>query len=297
MRIAFLWLGVEEHYGKRFTDGLWLALKHLEQRHTIGYFEPLDRKSIDEFKPDVLLYWAALCENTKPMVASYPYPKAICFAGGPIEQSNVDGFDLYFTESTLNEEEFAKFGKPFKRAFGINEEIFVPMDVPKYWDASIWASFALWKRHDLFARSVSKGIAIGQHQAHEPQCYEVCKSHGVEVLEEMDKTKMVPLLNASKVALNTASFWGGGQRMTLEAMAMNLPVIVMSDSPKNREYVEESGFGMVVTPDPIAIRNAMFQLRGVKCNSRDYVLSKYSSKHYADSLEEGLLSVCNQKSQ
>lgn len=296
MRIAFVWEQVSKYYGTRFTDGLYLALKHLEKRHTIGYFEPTDPKGIDEFKPDVVLFWGALCGWETPLVKALPYKKAIAFAGGPIDPGNVNGFDLYFTESKINEDEFANFGKPFMRAFGINEEIFIPMDVPKTYDAAIWATFALWKRHNLFAEAVgSKGLAIGQFQDHEKQCYEWCQAQGMDVREELDKKDMVPLLNAAWCAVNPASFWGGGQRMTLEAMAMNLPVIVMSDSPKNREYVEESGFGIVVEPDPRHIKEAVQIFSkdklGLFPSGRDYIMSKWTSVHYADALEKGLMQL------
>ncbi len=290
MRIAFLWDGVSKHYGKRFTDGLYLALKRMEENNTIGYFEPEDEAGINKFKPDVLLYWGALCENKKPLVTEYPYNKAICFAGGPIEDNNVDGFDLYFTESEINEKDFERFNKPWMRAFGVNEEIFKPKRRAKRYDAFFWGAFAKWKRHNLFAPSVgNKGIAIGQHQDHEPECYNVCKSWGVKVEEEQGKDRIVEVLNSSYAALNTADFWGGGQRMTLEAMACNVPPIVMSDSPKNREYVEESGYGIICEPDIELIKKAIQDAKKIKKdNGRDYILSKYSSKHYANALEEGL---------
>lgn len=288
MRIAFVWEALREHYGKRFSDGLWLALKRLEERHTVGYFEPWDDAQIAEFRPDVTLFWGALCGYETPKVKDLPGKKAICFAGGPITPNIVDGFDLYFTESQINDDEFEALGKPHMRAFGVNEVTFKPMDVPKLYDGAIWATFALWKRHNLFAEAVGqKGLAIGLFQDHERQCHEWCQAQGMDVRQELPKEEMVPLLNAARCAVNTASFWGGGQRMTLEAMAMDLPVVVMADSPKNREYVEESGYGTVCEPEVGHIRRAMESLTG-KRYGRDYVMSKWTSEHYANALEKGL---------
>jgi glycosyltransferase involved in cell wall biosynthesis len=294
MRIAFVWESLRKYYGTRFNDGLYLALKRLEERHTIGYFEPFDDEQIKEFKPDVILFWGALCGYETPHVKELPGKKAICFAGGPITSNNVNGFDLYFTESKINEDEFAAFGKPYLRAFGINEQIFKPMKVEKKYDAAIWASFALWKRHNLFADAVGEtGLAIGQFQDHEKQCYEWCQAKGMDVRAEMPKEEMVPLLNEAHVALNTSDFWGGGQRMTLEAMAMNIPVIVMADSPKNREYVEECGLGLVSVPDPRHIRDAIQSLKttATDWNTRGYIESKWTSEHYAKNLEKGLIQL------
>lgn len=289
MRIAFLWDGVRLHYGKRFSDGLYMALRHLKEKHDVRVFEPSEGEMIHAFRPDVLLYWGALCENSKPLVASYPYKKAICFAGGPIDKDNVDGFDLYFTESQVNEIEFTRFGKSWLRAFGVNEQLFVPQAIPKKYDASFWGTFAIWKRPELFAASVKeKGVWVGIKQSHEPQCYEVCETNGVETHDELPKQDLLAFINASHVALNTANYWGGGQRMTLEAMACNVPPVVMTDSLKNLEYVDESGWGIVTSPEPDAIREAIAELKDQPCNSREYILSKWTSRHYADALEKGL---------
>ena len=77
--------------------------------------------------------------------------------------------------------------------------------------------------------------------------------------------------------------------MTLEAMACNVPPIVMKDSPKNCEYVEDSGIGLVVTPDIYAIREAIEKIKlSPNLAGREYILSKYTGKHYAVALERGL---------
>ena len=80
--------------------------------------------------------------------------------------------------------------------------------------------------------------------------------------------------------------------MTLEAMACNVPPIVMSDSPKNVEYVEESGYGLVVDPNPEAIRDAIDRLKPVKEHSgRKYIESKWTIQHYADALIKGIKEI------
>jgi glycosyltransferase involved in cell wall biosynthesis len=294
LRIAFLWEGVQ-NYRFRLTDGLGEALKVLKDRgHTIGYFEPDDEIGIIGFRPDVLLNWGPLCANTTPKVISYPYKKAIAFGGGPIDKDNVHGFDLYFTESEVNELEFESFGKPWMRAFGINEKVFAPKELVKVYDAAFFGTFAKWKRPELFAKAVGeKGVAVGIHQEHEKECYEVCKAEGVTVIDEAPREALADLMNQSHTVVNPAEYWGGGQRLTLEAMSCNVPPIVMSDAPKNTEYVEESGFGLVCDPNPEAIREAIREAKNIPPTNlgRDYILSKFTIKHYADALEQGLMSL------
>ncbi len=268
-----------------------MALQHLKEKHEVRMFEPDEIDKINGFRPDVLLYWGALCENSKPLVASYPYKKAICFAGGPIEPGNVDGFDLYFTESEQNEWEFKALNKPYMRAFGVNEELYKPLPLEKKYDAIFFGTHALWKRNDLFAKAVKdKGVSIGIFQDHEKECYQIPQAEGCEVHDELPREEVVTFINQSHIALNTANFWDGGQRMTLEAMACDVPPIVMSDSPKNMEYVDESGVGLVVEPNIEAIREAIGRLKGTQAG-RKYILSKWTSKHYAQNLEKGLLQL------
>jgi hypothetical protein len=60
----------------------------------------------------------------------------------------------------------------------------------------------------------------------------------------------------------------------------------MTDSPKNREYVEESGCGIVTDPTPQDISRASVIAQSTNWGNkgRDYVMSKWTSKHYADNL-------------
>jgi len=289
MKIAFLWEGVSYRWPDRTHDGLWAAIQILQERHQILCLEPDDERAIMAFAPDAILYWAPFTARTKNLVTQYPFKKAICFAGGPIEPGNVDGFDLYFTESEINEIELALLGKPFMRAFGVNEQLYKPMEVPKRYTAAFAGSFALWKRPELFAKAVGKGgIWIGQKQPHETIAYEVCEQHGVETRDELLSEEVPPILNAANCVLNTAGEWGGGQRLTLEAMACNVPVIVMHDAPKNKEFVEESGCGLVCYASVEAIKDMLPRAMALRQDSRAYVLSKWTAKHYADKLEYGL---------
>ena len=64
----------------------------------------------------------------------------------------------------------------------------------------------------------------------------------------------------------------------------------MTDSPKNREYVEESGYGLVIEPDANKIRQAVEEIKTWEPSTkgRDYVLSKWTHYHYAEALNKWL---------
>lgn len=289
LRIAFLWNGVTTH---PHDDGLGAALGILSTRHKVGYFEPSNWVDIKEFVPDRILYHAALTDPECDVVMDYPYKKALCFGGGSVEDRNIRDFDLYFVESEINEREFGDRGKKWMRAFGVNDSIFYPMKLEKKYDGCYAGAFAKWKRPELFAPLGNKAIAIGQFQDVEIECYEICQQSGVDTKEYSSRYDVAVAINQSHAVVNPASFWGGGQRLTLEAMACNVPPIVLDDSPKNREYVNEAGFGLIVNPDFNSIRDAIEDLKNnPMTGGREYVMSRWSSKIYAQKLEEGLLSL------
>lgn len=297
MRIGFIWQGFSGRYGQ-WQDGLYAAMKLLEQEHEVKYFDfPL--KDIHEFKPDVVLYWEAPVTNKGRdaenwfSVCALPYKKALLFAGGPLKAIDVKNFDLVFVESFINEEDCEREGIPYKRAFGVNTQIMQPMDMEKKYDAMLQATSASWKRQWLMAEAFgNKSLLCGRFQETDPSPFDRSKKLGATVLLEQPAEEVAKLINSSHCVCNTSEYMGGGQRATLESLACGVPVICMSDSPKNREYIEESGAGIVCEPDANSIKEAFKQLtpemglKGIK-----YIQEKYTEQHYAASILSGISDI------
>lgn len=294
MRLAFIWQGVSTHHHK-WRDGLWRALKHLEESHEVQYFEPEEDDLTylkEEFKPDWVLYWEAPCTingNNKDKylaVCQLPFKKALLFAGGELKSEWVSDFDHVFIESKINADDCELQNIPYSIAFGINEDIFKPEKQSKIFDGIHHGTCASWKRQELLARALgNRGVVCGRNQVSDPLPFEECRKHGTLVLPELPAEAVASLLNASRSLVQTSAFWGGGQRATLEALACGIPVVCMKDSPKNREYVEESGFGIVVEPNPQDIAQAVDQAKLMSgAEGIDYVLRKWTSQDYARSL-------------
>ncbi len=291
MKISFVWQGVTEA-AATWDDGLWAAMKILETQYEVEYVEPWG-----DITGDVILYWEAPCTINGDNQAHYNRvrtmnkPRALLFAGGPIEKPWVTGFDLLFLESRINEEECDALGIPHIRAFGVNTAIFKPESLEKTYDAMLHGTFAGWKRQTLFAKTFgTRGLAVGKVQAQDRQGYVDCQERGVTIVENATREEVATLLNQTKVSVNCAEFWGGGQRATLEAMACDVPVICMTDSPKNAEYIEEAGVGLVVPPEPERILAAWERLQNTR-GGRDYVLSKWTPEHYATNLIKGICTL------
>lgn len=300
MKIDFVWQGINGRYGK-WQDGLYGAMKIIERDHTVRYLDITDLSIAESDPADVVLYWEAPCTILSPehgagylRVLNLPTKRALLFAGGQIQRPWVADWDMIFVESELNEKELTEMELPWRRAFGVNTQIFKPERQPKIFDGFMQATFAGWKRHGLFAEALgSSGIACGRIQPTDMWGYNHCKEKGVATLDELPAHAVNTLANMSYAVVNTAEYWGGGQRCTLEAMAAGVPVIVMEDSPKNSEYVLESGAGSVVKPEPQAIREEIMRYKHLQAPTGgvEYIQSKWTEQHYANALLAGIKDI------
>lgn len=249
-------------------------------------------KSIKEFTPDKIIIWGDTTRPAAKILAPLGIPMAMCFAGGHQDGEAVPYIDHFFVESQVYKDSFEVKGRSVSTAFGTNTDLFKPMpNQPKVFDALFPATFALWKRHNLFAEATKnlRACAVGyMYETHEQDCWQVCESAGNLVLPHTSPEVLQRLYAASKCVVIPSRSDGGSQRTVLEAMAMNIPVIVCEDSDKTTEYVREGG-GFVVPPTIEAIQHMIPVAGNGSINTRDYILSKWTHIHYADELDRWLL--------
>lgn len=298
LRIAFVWQGISGCFGL-WNDGLREAMRIIEKKHTVSYHEPTD----DIVDVDVIMYWESPCTVNGPnkdnwlKVVNNPIKKVLLFSGGPIEPQWFDTFAHTFVESEINSDELESWGIPHSTAFGVNVDIFRPVyhETPR-WDAMHHATSASWKRQPLLAEALKdRALIVGRFQPEDPFPFNESERLGATVLRELASPEAIAgFLNDSYTLGQTSNYWGGGQRATLEALACNVPVVCMKDSPKNCEYVRESGWGIMVDPDASHIIHAVDEIKTwdrFKPVGRDYILSKWTSQHYAENLLKGIYGV------
>lgn len=240
---------------------------------------------------DVLLSWGSLDRPWHQKIQSLKIPKILLFAGGPTDHYYLRGFNHVCVESRVYEEAFKAQGVSVSRSFGTNTEVFFREGrTPKVFDALYPASFCFHKNQELFARSVdSRGLAVGRFN--EPSIVGKCLQLGTPVLGRVSSASLCNLYNMCYTTVVPCGTNGGAQRVVLESMACGTPVIVASDNDKCVEFVKESGFGRIVEPVGIEIREAIEELISHPLDPQiglDYIQSKWTQHHYAKSLEEAI---------
>jgi glycosyltransferase involved in cell wall biosynthesis len=317
MRIAFVHDWEPDIYQElTWKDGLAAAIQILRANHeleffTVGstnfdlphpYFPIHFRKAGSDFvtdvrsyNPDVILHWGDCTRPHASLLAELGKPMALCFAGGDPDGPTMQYFQHFFVESAVYKQRFELLGRSVSTAFGTNTKLFKPMEINKQFDVVFPATYAGWKRHILFTEAVSgfKSVCTGfMYDDHETECWQYPRDRGVLTLPHVSPETLRWLYAASGVCLITSHSGGGSQRTTLEAMAMNLPVICMEDSDKNSEYVREGG-GSIVKPDAGIIHEEIKRVLALETypNTRAYIMEKWSEFKYAQALEDGLKKI------
>lgn len=294
MRVGFIWQGISDPaILAGWRDGLWQAVEYLKTKHEVTYLEP----DADLSGFDALLYWEApltIQGANAPKyrnVMSAPGKKVLLFAGGPLKREWVEPFDVVVVEADINVRECAEQGIRCAKAFGVNCDIWTPRDVPKTYLAAHHGACAGWKRQHLGAEALGERfLVVGPRQECDPYTFDRSKELGSTLIEgKLPPEACADEVSKAAILLQTSEFWGGGQRATLEGMAMGMCPVVMEDSPKNREFVEGAGLGYVVRPEPAAIREVCEAAAASwgpteAASARAYVVEHWSGQKYGGDL-------------
>jgi glycosyltransferase involved in cell wall biosynthesis len=259
-----------------------------------AHVSPTPAKHLLGWKPDAILFFCDFSRDIMGELDGKGIPMAQCYTGGRFT-TYATVPDIVFTESKSYIDWMKSHGvKKVVQAFGTNTELFKPYPQPKIIDALFPATFASWKRHKLFCEAMGpNGIVCGWWQEHEMEIIRDAFKTGVGILHHQMAESMALLYSMARTVVVTSNDHGGSQRTVLEALACNIPTIVMNDSTMTSEYVRECGFGAIVEPNVEAIRAAVEQFKGrTDSNTREWVMQNYSEYIYADKVRDGILSIC-----
>lgn len=290
-RVAFVWnYDVQQIHLLYWWDGLRAAIDKLSEFHDVRVFTRQTVGLIDDFKPDVILVWGSIDSPLCDHIQTFGVPSAFLYAGGPKDHPNFLNFNHIFYESEVDGDEFRSRGHSTSRAFGTNTELFTIQKQPKIFDAIYPATFAKWKRHDIFANAMrgTRSVALGFWQDVETECRTVCEDAGLLVLKAVHPEVLVGMYNASRATVLTADAVGGCQRAVLESLACGVPVVIMADNKKCQ--FDLPGISMATTPEDVRAFALTESQHSPECLRRA-VVENYSETVYMNQLREWIESI------
>lgn len=231
MRILFVY---DHGFPAIWKDGLWAALSIIEQDHEIEWFNLREQPEEPDGFFDFALGWGAFESPVDRFMRNIDLPKGLCIAGNAFPPPRPGTYDVLFYETEWYAPQL--FGHNAHRAFGINTEIFHPIEVPKVWDIICVGSFSLWKRYEKLHFRGGDVLVVGEVQENNlPESLSIVDNlvaDGVAVHPYVEPEKLALLYNMSRICYTPADLNGGGERAVWEAMSCGLDIQVEPDNPK-----------------------------------------------------------------
>lgn len=233
--------------GTPWKDGLWAALNLLEKdfafidRRNLSICPDLSQKPIELY--DFVLGWGAFDSAVDKFMQHVTSKKGLCIAGttNPPNAEATD-YGVLFYETDWQKQNQLLYCSFAVKAFGVNTDIFKPIQQEKIWDYIGVGSLSTWKRWECVADKPGTKLVIGHYQMeNEGESGEYARwlvANDVMVSNEVEPEILAKLYNASKVCYMPSNMEGGGERAVWEAKACGIPVEVESDNPKLQELVD-----------------------------------------------------------
>lgn len=290
LKIAFIW----ESEGARaifpfWNDGYKAALDIVARKHDIDYYlGSFDELNVPKNKYDVLMYWGSSGDKYHQKMVARPERKLWLYPGGGINPELPKHYNVVFTEDKVYEDALRNLGSRVIRVTGSNTRLFKPEKRTKLFGAFYPATFSMWKRQDLFARAVGpEGLCSGTVQPDGGDCLKECEIRGTKtIIGYLPAELLAVLYNMSEVVILPVVH--GSQRTLLEALGMNIPVVVSDRFKPTIDLANEVGGCEISSLDPADLRRAWLKLRGKKINTRPYVIKHYGEKQFAEKLLKGI---------
>lgn len=223
-------------------DGLWAALRIMEkdfliQEHNLRTLTPPPSDY------DVVLGWGAFGSRVDAVVSQLPGKRALCIGGTAGTPDSIHAYQVVFFETYWDlDTRLSTTRHPhLVHAFGVNTDIYRPLELPKVWDYLTVGAFAAWKRQFLLEDKPGLRLAVGQIQKNNLDeslgIIGGLLGAGVAISDMVPAEKLALLYNLSRKCYIPADINGGGERAILEARACGIPVEIAGDNPKNFELV------------------------------------------------------------
>jgi hypothetical protein len=231
-------LFVYDHkYPDLWRDGLWAALKLLENDFDITYWNLREQEAMPGIF-DFVLGWGALNSPVDKVLAQSDAKKGLCIGGSAFTETDTK-YDVLFYETEW-------FGKKLDHpnkfhAFGINSDIYTGDGRHELIDYLTVGSFANWKRQTLLKDRPGFKMAVGEIQEDNPQesmpIIAKLLANRIAVCDMVAPEKLAEIYSSAITLYIPADINGGGERAVLEGRSCGCLVEVEEDNPKLQELL------------------------------------------------------------
>lgn len=267
MRICFSWhFDKAEDVFPNWRDGLRGAIEELEREHTVEWV--LGIKDPPEGF-DAYLVWE---DSHSPILTRLRESGALTglfLTTNPHNVDNIRGLTAVFCESQPVYDEVRRHGIRSIKAFGTDTDVFTPdAAFPKDIGFFYPATFSPWKRQSAIAHLGKDLLCVGTLQPDGILELDACTKQGVVTKIGYFPVKEIRDYYRRANAVTIPAIHGS-ERTVLEAMATDILPRVNMQNEKAYSYIRE------------------YMDSGIK-SPRQFILSRYSHKHYAAAIKRGL---------
>lgn len=244
-------LFVYDHKNPEYwMDGLWAALNVLEEDFDIKRY---NIQQLEDAMPpyryyDFELGWGSFNSTVDRLLQENKLKydskhTGLCIAGNATPPTGADNYDVLFYETKWYRPQI-NFHKNIVQAFGVNTDLYFPMDMPNaiVWDYIGVGAFASWKRWEKMINKKGNKLVIGEYQDNN-------EGESLSIVQQLIKGNVAVSNMISPYDLSNLYHWsrklympsdvlGGGERAVLEARACGLEVEIEDDNPKLKELLE-----------------------------------------------------------
>lgn len=267
MTIAFVWPFAKAHeIEPNWRDGLRSALDLLAKDHTVEWFVG-SRVPTEAY--DAYLVWDDSNSAVLAPLKALGGKLGLFLTTDPHNIANLKLCDVVYCESQPVYDQVRRQGLRAIRAFGTDTDLFSPdptveKTIPYFYPAT----FSPWKRQSSISHLGRDLLCVGTVQPDGLVELQSCRGNNVRVeLGYFPVEQVRDWYRQSHNVLIPAIH--GSERTVLEAMSMDLQPRVSPDNAKAYSYVREYLDSGLHSP-------------------REFVLSRYTAKHYADQIAKGI---------
>lgn len=227
-----------------WQDGFTEAIGLLSKYYSVTWINLEDRKpdSKELNNYDFILVkscWNWIVDKYVRSLKGLTVPRGICISCSLPPRNLLWAFfyDILWYE-TFSYEKHINFHPNIVHGFGVNTNVFKPMNVEKIYDVISIGTLDKYKRLEKIVDVQGiKKMVIGAKSKNSGEIERKLIENKVEIKDYCTQKELAKYINESKLVYIPCELQGGGERAVLEARACGVPVKIEEDNKKLKELL------------------------------------------------------------